>query len=66
VAEKTPDEGETLKVTITTSGTGGQVQTKGRVQEPVLRISNGPTHRHRRSGTMPDGPENSSGWSDNT
>jgi hypothetical protein len=25
VAEKTPDGGETLKVTITTSGTGGQV-----------------------------------------
>jgi hypothetical protein len=29
VAEKTPDGGETLKVTITTSGTGGQAQTKG-------------------------------------
>jgi hypothetical protein len=28
VAEKTPDGGETLKVTITTSGIGGQVQTK--------------------------------------
>jgi hypothetical protein len=41
VAEKTPDGGETLKVTITTSGTGGQEQ------EPVLRISDSPTHRHR-------------------
>jgi hypothetical protein len=29
VAEKTPDGGETLKVTITNSGTGGQAQTKG-------------------------------------
>jgi hypothetical protein len=26
VAKKTPDGGETLKVTITTSGTGGQAQ----------------------------------------
>jgi hypothetical protein len=66
VAEKTPDGGETLKVTITTSGTGGQVQTKGRVQEPVLRISDGPTHRHRRSGTTLEGPDNSSGQSGNT
>jgi hypothetical protein len=49
VAEKTPDGGETLKVTITTSGTGGQAQTKGQEQEPVLRISDGPTHRRRRS-----------------
>jgi hypothetical protein len=31
VVEKTSDGGETLKVTITTSGTGGQAQTKGRV-----------------------------------
>jgi hypothetical protein len=63
VARKTPDGGETLKVTITTSGTGGQPQTKGQEQEPVLRISDGPTHRHRRSGTTPDGSENSSGRS---
>jgi hypothetical protein len=66
VAEKTPDGGETLKVTITTSGTGGQAQTRGQAQEPVLCISDGPTHRRRRSGTTPDGPENSSGRSDNT
>jgi hypothetical protein len=32
----------------------------------VLRISDGPTHRCRRSGTTPDGPENSSGRSDHT
>jgi hypothetical protein len=32
----------------------------------VLRILDGPTQRHRRSGTTPDGPENSSGWSDHT
>jgi hypothetical protein len=48
VAEKTPDGGETLKVTITTSGTGGQARTKE--QEPVLRIPDGPTHRRGRSG----------------
>jgi hypothetical protein len=64
VAEKTPDGGETLKVTITTSSAGGQAQTKG--QEPVLRILDGPTHKRRRSGTTPDGPENSSGRSDYT
>jgi hypothetical protein len=32
----------------------------------VLRISDGPTHRRRRSGTTPDGPENSSGQSNHT
>jgi hypothetical protein len=53
-----------LKVTITTSSAGGQAQTKE--QEPVLRISDGPTHRCRLSGTTPDGPENSSGRSDHT
>jgi hypothetical protein len=64
VAEKTPDGGETLKVTITTSSAGGQAHTKE--QEPVLRISDGPTHRRRRSGTTPNGTENSSGRSDHT
>jgi hypothetical protein len=64
VAEKTPDGGETRKVTITTSSAGGQAQTKE--QDPVLRISDGPTHMRRRSGTTPDGPENSSGRSDHT
>jgi hypothetical protein len=47
VAEKTPDGGETLKVTITTSGTGGQARTKE--QEPMLRSR---TVRH----TGVDGP----------
>jgi hypothetical protein len=47
VAEKTPDGGETLKVTITTSSTRGQARTKE--QEPVLRTADGPTHRHGRS-----------------
>jgi hypothetical protein len=42
VAEKTPNGGETLKVTITNSGTGGQVQTRGHAQEPILRIADGP------------------------
>jgi hypothetical protein len=56
VAEKTPDGGETLKVTITNSGTGGQVQTRGHAQEPILRIADGPVPRRGRSVTSPDGP----------
>jgi hypothetical protein len=61
VSEKTPDGGKTLKVTITTSGTGGKVLAKE--QEPVLRIPDDPTHRRGRSGTTPNGPDNSSGRS---
>jgi hypothetical protein len=61
VAEKTPDGGETLKVTIMTSGTGGQARTKE--QEHVLRMPDGPTHRRGRSGTTPNGSEDSSGRS---
>jgi hypothetical protein len=34
VAEKTPDGGETLKVTITTSGIGGKRIPKGRSRNP--------------------------------
>jgi hypothetical protein len=64
VAEKTPDGGETLKVTITTFNAGRQARTKE--QEPVLRIPDGPTHRRGRSETTPDGPEDSSGRSDPT
>jgi hypothetical protein len=66
VAEKTLDGGETLKVTITTSGTGWQAQTRGQIQEPVLRMSDGPTHRRRRSETTPDSLEKSIGRSGNT
>jgi hypothetical protein len=61
VAEKTPDGGETLKVTITTSDARRQAWTKE--QEHVLHIPDGPTHRCGRSGTTLDGPENSSGQS---
>jgi hypothetical protein len=64
VSEKNPDGVETLKVTITTSSAGGQAQTKE--QEPVLRFSDGPMHRHRRSGTTMNGPEIASGRSDHT
>jgi type V secretory pathway adhesin AidA len=64
VTEKTPDGGETLKVTITTSSAGGQAQTKG--QEPVLRILDGLTQRRGLSETTPDGPENSNGRPDHT
>jgi hypothetical protein len=45
VAEKTPDGGETLKVTITNAG--GQSQTGDRTREPVLRIADGLVHRCR-------------------
>jgi hypothetical protein len=63
VTEKTPDGGETLKVTITASSTEGQAQRGRQMQEPVLRIPDGLTHRRGRSGTPPDSPENSSGRS---
>jgi hypothetical protein len=43
VTEKTLNGGETLNVTIMTSGTRGQVLAKE--QEPVLRILDDPTHR---------------------
>jgi hypothetical protein len=52
VAEKTPNGGETLKVTITNSGTGGQVQTRGHAQEPILRIADGPVPRRGQSGAQ--------------
>jgi hypothetical protein len=63
VAEKTPDGGETLKVTITASVTRGQAQTGRLAQEPILRITDGPPSRHRRSETSPDGLKTSGGWS---
>jgi hypothetical protein len=66
VVEKTPNGGETLKVNITNSGTGGQVQIRGHAQEPILRIVDGPVPRRGRSVTSPDGPERSSGRSGNT
>jgi hypothetical protein len=63
VAEKTPDGGETLKVTITASSTGGQVQTGRQLLEPVLRITDSPPSRRGRSDAFPNGPKNSSGRS---
>jgi hypothetical protein len=65
VAEKTSDEWETLKITITTSNTGGQVQPGNQALAPVLRIADGPTHRCGRIGTPPDSPDHSSGRSGN-
>jgi hypothetical protein len=47
VAEKTLDGGETLKVTITASGTRGQTQTGRQAQEPILRIADGPPSRRQ-------------------
>jgi hypothetical protein len=52
MAEKTPDGGETLKVTITNSSTGGQAQTRGHAREPILRIVDGPVPRRGRSGAF--------------
>jgi hypothetical protein len=66
VAERTLDGGETLKVTMTTSGTGGQAQIRGHAREPILCIADGLVPRRGRSITSPDGPEHSSGRSDNT
>jgi hypothetical protein len=63
VAEKTPDRGDTLKVTITASSTGGQAQTGRQLREPVLRIVDSPPSRRGRSDASPDGPANSSGRS---
>jgi hypothetical protein len=57
VAEKNPDGGETLKVTITASGTGGQAQTGRQAREPVLRITDGLPSRRGRSEASPDGPK---------
>jgi hypothetical protein len=54
VAKKTPDGGETLKVTITASSTRGQAQTGRQMQEPVLRVPDGPAHRRGRSGRAQD------------
>jgi hypothetical protein len=65
VAKKTPDGGETLKVTITNSDTGGQAQTRGYAREPILRIADGLVPRRGRSVTSPDGSERSSGRSGN-
>jgi hypothetical protein len=66
VAKKTPDGGETLKVTITTSNAGRQAQTGGRAREPILRIVDGPTPKRGRSRTSSDGSGHSSGQSGNT
>jgi hypothetical protein len=55
VVEKTPDGGETLKVTITTSNVGGQAQAGSQARAPVLCIADGPTHRHEQSGTPLEG-----------
>jgi hypothetical protein len=63
VAGRTPDGGETLKVTITTSNAGGQAQAGNQARVPVLRTADGPTHRRRRFETSSDSPDNSSGRS---
>jgi hypothetical protein len=59
VAEKASDGGETLKITITTSNTGGQVQAGNQALAPVLRIADGLMHRSGRSRTPLDNPDHS-------
>jgi hypothetical protein len=66
VAEKTPDGGETLKVTITTSNARGQAQVGSQAREPILCIADDPTRRRGRSRTLPDSSGPSSGRSSNT
>jgi hypothetical protein len=61
--EETPDGGETLKVNITASGTGGQAQTGRQAQEFVLRITDGPPSRRGQSEASPDGSKTSGGRS---
>jgi hypothetical protein len=67
VAEKTPHGGETLKITIATSNAGGQAQAQAgnQARVPVLRIVDGPVHRHRRFGTSSDCPDHLSVRSSN-
>jgi hypothetical protein len=61
VVEKTPNGGETLKVTITTSNAGEQVQARDQTRTPIVRIADGLTHRRGRSGTPSESPDHSSG-----
>jgi hypothetical protein len=63
VVAKTPDGGETLKVTITAPGTGGQAQTGRQAREPILCITDGPPSRRGRSEASPNGPKTAGGWS---
>jgi hypothetical protein len=63
VAEKTPDGGETLKVTITACGSGGQTQTGRQAQEPILRIADGPPSKCGWSEASPDDPKTAGGRS---
>jgi hypothetical protein len=45
VAEKTPDGGKTLKITITASNVGRQVWVGGQAWAPILHTTDGPTRR---------------------
>jgi hypothetical protein len=65
VAEKTPDGGETLKVTMTTSNSGGQAQAGSQAHASVLQIADGLTHRRGPSRTLPDSLDHCSGRSGN-
>jgi hypothetical protein len=65
VTEKTPNGGETLKITITTSNTGGQAQAGGQAWPPVLRTADVLAHKRGWSVTPPDSPDRSSRWSGN-
>jgi hypothetical protein len=49
VAEKTLNEGETLKIIITTSNAMGQAQTSGQARHPILHSTDSPACRRERS-----------------
>jgi hypothetical protein len=66
VAERTPDGGETLKVTIATSNARRQERAGSQVRAPVLCILDGLTHTRGQSRTSSDSLDHSSGQSVNT
>jgi hypothetical protein len=63
VAEKTPDGGKTLKITITASNVGRQVWVGGQAWAPILHTTDGPTRRCGRSEMPSDSPGGSGGQS---
>jgi hypothetical protein len=55
ITEKTPDGGETLKITITSSSVGRQTQTGSEAKIHVLRIADGPAQSRGLSESLVDG-----------
>lgn len=63
ITEKTPDGGETLKITITSSSVGRQTQTGGEAKTHVLRIADGSTQSRGLFELLVDGLAREGGWS---